>query len=335
MSQVRYWMLHGGHEPAVISEAQFREITNMIGECDQLLWVDDSVALCSKRVDGLFYRATSKRYPERLDADGELRPASARTLLAVLRSHDWLTPSEAFRLGNPGAAEPSDRNAFVTFSKGRQLLDVELGHERWRAFAIRRRSLAGSEFSVRFAPPPDLRWLVAWSEPAPPTTMVRTLTPGPSDVGALPVSDLTRVPILQMFMGLEIVILDAFLHLGRDEVVLLMSIDGTQAQGPWVLEQVSVVTGVFGDDVSVLARPSTYGGSRVEVPGEAVARFPCVGQALPDKVYVPFACVAFRFASRLSAGAVGSVTRDVLIDVRAASGQRVQRSVAVAFRVVG
>ena len=334
MARARYWMHWTGHGPIEIDEEEFLKIPQMVKEFDLLLWVDDSIAMCSKRWNDLVGRSTSKRYPDRWNTDGELRPASARTLLAVLRSTDWLTASEAFRLGNPGAAEPTERNAFVTFSKGRQLLDIELGHERWRAFGTKRRSLASGEFSVRFEPPPDLRWLVAWSELEPAPTPLSQPTPLTQSLGKLPVADLTRQPLLMMFMGLEIVILDAFLHHGRDEVVLLLSIDGTNFEGPATLEHVSVVTDNNGGELTTIVRNSLYASVRVEVPGESVVRLASQAQALPEKVRIPLGCVALRFASSMRAGSAHEVTRNVLIGVRMADGRLSSRRAAVVFRVL-
>jgi hypothetical protein len=115
--------------PVPVGEDRFVELRRKANEFDVFLWVDGPDALAGRRDvrketrQGQFHRASTSRCPDRLPTDEELRPAAAATMLAVVCADGWITPSDAFRAGNPEAGPTTATNAYVTLSKGRSRLD--------------------------------------------------------------------------------------------------------------------------------------------------------------------------------------------------------------------
>lgn len=333
-----------GGRPTEVSEASFGQIRDTVDRFDLFLWVDGPDAICGRRdrralgMDGPVLRAATKLCPGRESGDLELRAASARLLAAIVRHGDWIAPTTAFRLGNPQAAVPSERNAFVTFSKGRQRLDFERGDGVWEAFDQVRRHHGAAEALVRFRPGlapvqrlglPEilLRWCVAWS--------VDNSGVGqrPAIVGDLPVWASARAPQLVHVAGLEFIIRDAIVRPARDEAVLLVDVSDPSEKGPFCIEGIGLVTGA-GDQRTRWLQESVHPEARMAVPGRTVVRLRTRRQGIDRDAVIKWACVAIRWPQRSGAPGVDSVELEVVIRLSSAAEPAVERCLPVQFRVV-
>lgn len=340
--------------PALISEARFVELRETAERFDVFLWVDGPEAMCGRRdvrqlgVGGPFEWATTKRCPGRRGGDGDLRAASARLLLAVAKAGTWITPTAAFHVGNPEAAPPTAKNAFVTFAKGRQLLDFERGHEVWESFELQRKHHGALEPLVRFRPGKaaaerlgvnavDLRWCVAWSEPsavADSTANGQARDGGSRFAGDLPVWDDQRAPQVEHVRELEIIIRDAVVNRAREEFVLLLDISDPFEGGPYVIEAIGLAHRSGDGTVSMRCTESAHPGARIAVPGRQVRRLRTMRQAVARDDVIQWACVAIRYERMPVKAGVAEVEHEVVVRVRALDAVAVERHFNVRFRVV-
>lgn len=348
-----------GQRPALITEARFVELREQTQRFDLFLWVDGPEAMCGRRdvrqagVTGPFARAATRRCPGRRVDDGDLRASSARTLLAIAKAGAWTTPTAAFLAGNPEAAAPTAKNAFVTFAKGRQLLDFERGHEIWEAFELQRKHHGATEPLVRFRPgqvvPERLglgavavKWCVAWSEP---TIAPEPATPGHVRIqndplaGAVPVWDSQRAPQVEFVYGVEFIIRDALVNRACDEFVLLVQVSDTAAKGPFVIESVGLSAPRDDGSTTRYESESKYPDARIAVPGRRVQRLRVARQPLARDAVLEWACVAIRYERIPKALGNAEIAHEVAVRVRsvaegAGAGAGAERCFQVRFRVV-
>lgn len=328
MARLQYWVMGDDRTTALVDERAFAELPTRAAELDLFLWIDGTAALAYKRNAQGSRRSSSPKLLDRLDNDGDLRAASARALLAVIRADEWLTPSDAVVAGSPLAARPTVRNAFVTVAKGRQAVDFEEGHERWRAFKLRRKSAASPEPLLKFAPPVELRWLVAWSEE------VVTPAEAQATTDQVPRWLASRPPQVEHVGGMEVIVRDAIFHVGRDEAAVLLDVSDPHQQGPFRIETLAIITSPPGEELALLNLESAHPGPRIAVPGQQVERLRTLRVELPRDVHKPWVCVAWRSLVALGPLLGPTATREVLLVASAASG-RFERSFNVEFRRVG
>jgi hypothetical protein len=342
--------------PVPVDEARFVDLRNRADEFDLFLWVDGPDALAGCRdvresgSDGPFSRATSKRCPGRQASDKDLRPAAARTVLALIRRNDWMTPTEAFRAGNPNAAPPTLANSSVSLAHGRAYLDFERDHETWESFAFQRKTHATTEGAMRFRPgraaadrlglePLDLRWGVTWSEPGDePEMRADDLTSPPAldhrgVENGLPTWDPQRVPVLVLVGGVELIVRDAILRPGR-EAVLLFGIHDVQRLGPAVLRTALIGAEPGPGIPGTVALESLSPGPRIQVPGAEVTRLRADHQEILHGQWLEWGCVAIRLMGGRWDDSGDTAAVEVLFTITLPDKAVMQRRVAVPFRVV-